>query len=37
LTIAFGDQSYTLNAAVADGASCGGPMSLSSDGTLTEL
>jgi type IV pilus assembly protein PilE len=37
LTIAVGDQSYTLNAAVADGASCGGPMSLASDGTLTEL
>jgi len=37
LTIASGNQAYTLNAAVATGASCGGPMSLSSDGTLTEL
>lgn len=37
LTITTGNQAYTLNAAVASGASCGGPMSLSSDGTLTEL
>lgn len=37
LTLAAGNQAYTLNAAVATGASCGGPMSLSSDGTLTEL
>jgi type IV pilus assembly protein PilE len=37
LSIAAGNQGYTLNATVAAGASCGGPMSLSSDGTLTEL
>ncbi|MFT7688191.1 MAG: type IV pilus assembly protein PilE [Candidatus Azotimanducaceae bacterium] len=37
LTIASGNQAYTLNAAVAAGESCGGPMSLSSDGTLTQL
>jgi len=37
LTLAGGNQAYTLNATLATGASCGGPMSLSSDGTLTEL
>jgi len=37
LIIAPGNQAYTLNATVATGATCGGAMSLSSDGTLTEL